>query len=645
MRIIIILLITSCSELTYSQLNCNNWLKTLDVGQSVKIGDLDVTGNQITVEANFNRISPDLRGNLMDEDVVSKHSDPNTVNYLLRVGHAEITTSNGFFRTPNICNSLLDKTYHVAFVYNGSTLSFYRNGFLMSQVPASGNLVQNNYITTIGDYAYPNPLGSNFIGLINEVRIWNIARTQAQIQSFKNLSLPTPSTQTGLLAYYTFDNLLNKQGNPLWNGTLSGAATINNINPSCTPATDSCSLVPVSCNTWLRTLAAGQSVTVGDLDITGNQITVEANFNRISPDLRGNLINEDIVSKHSDPNTVNYLLRVGHAEITTNNGFFRTPDICNTQLDKTYHIAFVYNGSTLSFYRNGFLMSQVPASGNLVQNNYITTIGDYAYPNPLGSNFVGLINEVRIWNVARTQSQIQTYTNSSLPNPTTQAGLLAYYTFDNLLNKQGNPAWNGTLTGASTINNVNPACPIFLDSCGFVIPVKLIAFNVLKQTNNVKILWSTAQEVNTKSFVIEHSKDAATWGIVANVPAYGNSSNRLDYSVLDLQPRNGVNYYRLKIIDNDGKFEYSPIKTITINSQFSFEIFPNPATTYLKITSNNADPGGVTVNVFDVNGRNIQSTFTNSGILEMNILALAKGVYFIQAINKKTSEIKKVIIE
>lgn len=118
----------------------------------------------------------------------------------------------------------------------------------------------------------------------------------------------------------------------------------------------------------------------------------------------------------------------------------------------------VYDGDSLKFYRNGCLMSKIKATGNLIQNSWETAIGYYSpqlFPN---ENFIGYINEVRIWNVARTQAEIQTYMNSSLPNPTTQAGLLAYYTFDNLLNKQGNASWNGALGGSAAINQSNPNC-------------------------------------------------------------------------------------------------------------------------------------------------------------------------------------------
>ncbi len=231
--------LTDCS----STITCNNWLKTQAVGQSVTVGDLDVSGNQITVEANFNCSSFPITRPDKQEDIVSKHANTTDINYVLRMDLAGITTTNGQFLTPIPCDNLVtNKTYHVAMVYNGSSLKFYRDGFLMSQIAATGNLILNNWQTTIGDYAVNNPVGTNFLGYINEVRIWNVARTQAQIQTYMDASLPNPSTQTGLQAYYTFDNLLNKQGNIAWNGTLNGGATINNTNPNCAFIADSCSV-------------------------------------------------------------------------------------------------------------------------------------------------------------------------------------------------------------------------------------------------------------------------------------------------------------------------------------------------------------------------------------------------------------------
>ncbi len=220
----------------------------------------------------------------------------------------------------------------------------------------------------------------------------------------------------------------------------------------------------LTCNNWLSTPTQPSFVNIGNLNISGNKISIEAVINRTSFLSNGVATEGDIVSKHSGPPDVNYILRPTRGLITTTNGFYYTPDVCPLQLNKTYHIAMVYDGATLKYYRNGFLMSQVAATGNLIQNNWNTYIAYFA-PQTLPENFVGYINEVRIWNVARTQSEIRIYMNGSLPNPTTQTGLLAYYTFDNLLNKQGNPAWNGTLNGGASINATNPNCTFVADSC------------------------------------------------------------------------------------------------------------------------------------------------------------------------------------
>ena len=199
-----------------------------------------------------------------------------------------------------------------------------------------------------------------------------------------------------------------------------------------------------------------------------NKITVEAMINRTTPYTGGRLYAGDVVSKHDAPWDANYLLRPNSAEITTTNGYFITPEICEIQLNKTYHIAMTYDGTTLKFYRNGFLMSQTPATGTLFQNNWPLRIGVYLNQF-VNTSFIGFIDEVRIWNVVRTQAEIRTYMNSSLPNPTTQVGLQAYYTFDDLTNKQGNTTWNGTLGGAAAINQTNSNCNYCVDSCGLAL--------------------------------------------------------------------------------------------------------------------------------------------------------------------------------
>jgi len=234
--------LSSCN----SVLTCNNWLETPSYSSNVTIGDIDVNGDQLTVEALVNVNS--AWGNTGFGKLVSKHTGPSDVNYSLMPYTAEITTTNGYKNTPVTCMPNKDKVYHVAMVYDGTILKFYRNGFLMSSISCTGNLITNDFLTTIGEGATsPGPNYQHY-GYMNEVRIWNVARTQAQIQQYMNSSLPTPGTQTALMAYYIFDNLLNKQGNAAFNGTLVGAASINTTVPQCNFIADSCVTVLPTCS-------------------------------------------------------------------------------------------------------------------------------------------------------------------------------------------------------------------------------------------------------------------------------------------------------------------------------------------------------------------------------------------------------------
>ncbi len=229
----------SCAD----KIPCGNWAKINQEISGIQIGDLDVYGNQLTVEALINRNQPynDLYNG---GDVVSKHDNPSDDNYLLRPNIAEIETSNGFFTTTKVCEIELNKTYHIAMVYDGKKLKFYRDGLLLSEVAATGNLIQNNWLTKIGTTANTaSPYPADFLGYINEVRIWNVARTQNQIRAYMNQPLLNPASKQGLLAYYTFDNLKNKQGNSQWDGSVIGNATINQTNPNCALSNDSCNTI------------------------------------------------------------------------------------------------------------------------------------------------------------------------------------------------------------------------------------------------------------------------------------------------------------------------------------------------------------------------------------------------------------------
>lgn len=208
--ILLSFVILGCAQTSFSQT-----LNLTTNGQFVLLGDLDVAGTQITVEALVKKSS----GN----NVLSKHTDPSNVNYLLRVGTFELTTSTQFYMmiNPYAGAMLANNWYHIAGTYDGSFIRYYVNGCLIIEEPASGTIHQSNLITAIGNISLP-PHIEQYYGEIDELRIWSEARTAAQL-SANMFDLPNPTTFPNLKAYYKFSgNLINSQGNATFDGTWNG---------------------------------------------------------------------------------------------------------------------------------------------------------------------------------------------------------------------------------------------------------------------------------------------------------------------------------------------------------------------------------------------------------------------------------------
>lgn len=190
----------------------------------VNVGDLDIAGNQLTVEALVYYTGASV-------NVVSKHTDPGNVNYLLRLGSFEITTTSGFAAFGGVAAAgvsiVPNRMYHLAATYDGAMLRYYVNGCLTGSMAWTGNMIQSNIATAIGQQSTCQC--EQYVGYIDEVRIWNVARTQAQIAANMQ-DLPSPTTQPGLQGYWKFDNsYVNLQGNTTFDGIPQGAPQFQSI--------------------------------------------------------------------------------------------------------------------------------------------------------------------------------------------------------------------------------------------------------------------------------------------------------------------------------------------------------------------------------------------------------------------------------
>lgn len=208
---------------------------------------------------------------------------------------------------------------------------------------------------------------------------------------------------------------------------------------------------------WLKfpSTSYKDRVNVHDLDVAGNQITVEALVSLFDTSCVSDGCN--IISKHFSDQDCNYLFRPHRFEFTTDAmGYTIIDNPIPLCLDSVYHLAFTYDGNSAIYYVNGSPVNAIHWTGNLIQNNWTTAIGNISNMG-FNEQLKGFIDELRIWNVARTQSEL--YSNMyDLPDPTSQTGLLAYYKFDgNYVNLQGNSAYDGTVVGTNSKYSINPA--------------------------------------------------------------------------------------------------------------------------------------------------------------------------------------------
>jgi surface protein len=171
------------------------------------------------------------------------------------------------------------------------------------------------------------------------------------------------------------------------------------------------------------------------------------------------------------------------------------------------------------------------------------------------------------------------------------------------------------------------------------LPVELLDFNArLIENREVKLTWRTASEQNNSGYEIQRSKDGTGWERIGFVAGKGTTDELTQYEYLDSKPFLGLNYYRLKQIDYDGAYEFSPIEVVnTTGTATRIEIYPNPATATINITG--ADTGELKIT--NSLGEVVSSAaFSNA---EFDISTLPPGVYFITISTKDQLVTRRIV--
>lgn len=190
--------------------------------------------------------------------------------------------------------------------------------------------------------------------------------------------------------------------------------------------------------------------------------------------------------------------------------------------------------------------------------------------------------------------------------------------------------------------NGSPLTPA--NCINFVLPVKLSAFNARMSNCGVNLEWTAESETDFKNYEVQYSADGTNFKTIATLPAVENLGAPQKYSYTDANPAQGNAFYRLKMLDVDGKFNYSKIVTTKLNCIKSpFSVYPNPVTDILTVNNSGPQNENATVKLFDNNGKLIYSHKLLGGTNTINTHHLPGGIYLLQLNNGIEMQSIKII--
>lgn len=187
------------------------------------------------------------------------------------------------------------------------------------------------------------------------------------------------------------------------------------------------------------------------------------------------------------------------------------------------------------------------------------------------------------------------------------------------------------------------------------LPVTLTSFNaVRKGESDAALYWSTATEKNSAWFVIERAVSGGNFEVVDKVKAAGNSTRLQQYNFVDPNVANilgaEVVYYRLKMVDLDGTYEYSQTKPVYFGSEseIGLSVYPVPFNEQVSILIAGAEGDVLEVEMLDIMGNKVSggklSIEDGTGKLDIESLGnLPSGAYVVRVKVGDTWMVRKVM--
>jgi len=200
-----------------------------------------------------------------------------------------------------------------------------------------------------------------------------------------------------------------------------------------------------------------------------------------------------------------------------------------------------------------------------------------------------------------------------------------------LINPDDNKiVWNDSASRWEITFDVTGFSGFFLGTSGTVLPLTLLSFNGHRQGADAVLDWTTTHEINVSRFEVQRSLNGGSFTSIGIVPATADIHR---YTYTDAAIQDKPYFYRLKMIDLDGKDSYSKIISIAgSNSLYGLSLFPNPAHGLVTIQHPEVTGNTAQIQLQDLSGRILRTIKVAPGSTQitLNLDGLAAGIYQVQ---------------
>ncbi len=176
------------------------------------------------------------------------------------------------------------------------------------------------------------------------------------------------------------------------------------------------------------------------------------------------------------------------------------------------------------------------------------------------------------------------------------------------------------------------------------LPVEFLYVKANKEGDRTRLSWATAMELNNSHFEIERSIDGQDFEFIGEELGNGNSNNIIKYEYWDdyLPTHTKMVYYRLKQVDFDGVFEYSPVVYVSNDDEATqMRVYPNPASDHVSVSKPGYD---FDVQILNQGGVVVAQKLGQQDQAQLNLTNVPSGMYIISVITETDKESQQLII-